>query len=540
MAVIVGAFWEVSDWRIYNRAQRHAAAARSIAVLPIVNLDTLTTDEAFSRSISNFLDNDFHSRGFARVKSPKLDSPYSTTAEEIRKLSLSTRSRTLLTGTVRTVEGKKRICLRLLDGATGEPLLTRILEQPDRSNPRNVDAAEITHQLETILRTDYASARQPQIDPGLRNEVARDAILAGRESMFRYTIGGSDRAVELLKKAIRISPESAIAHSYLAFAAATRTHYIADWSYLKVARDAAVKAVHLSPFSPDPHRALAGVYYQEGRFREALEESLQALEVGAIEQRPVGFVGTIFTTLGHPDVALRWLTLASRIRKVPGEDEAPIGDCWAQLGDDDRAAAAYARSMELQPNRPHGAVGMCRLRILQGDFEKARKFYQAITWNNDDLGEDRAIAAQIEFFARDFEKADKLYGELARFDKDGGGSFYGAVSYQSALGRSKQAEGDIKEGNEILERSLTTELATIERQPENPEAFYRVAAIEASLGKLDSSIEHLRASVRLGWVDYRSLALDPRFDALHSMPAFESLINDLSARMADMRAKIKD
>jgi serine/threonine protein kinase/tetratricopeptide (TPR) repeat protein len=538
MTVIAGAFWEARDWRIYNRAQRHTAAARSIGVLPILNLDTLTTDEAFSRSISNSLDNDFHSPGFTRVKSRQLDSPYSTTAEEIRKLSLSTNSHTLLTGTVRTVGGKTRICLRLLDGATGEPLLARILEQPDRSNSRNVDTAEITHQLKAILRTDYTSAKQPQIDPGLRNEIARDAIEAGRESMLRYTLGGSDRAVELFKKAIQITPESAIAHSYLAFAAATRTHYIADWSYLKLAREAAVKAIHLSPFSPEAHRALAGVYYQDGRFPEALEEALQALEVGAIEQRAAGFVGTIFTTLGHPDVALRWLTFASSIRKVPGEDEAPTGDCWVQLGDDDRAAAAYARSMELQPNRPQGAVGMCRLRILQGDFEKARTFYQSITSNNDDLGEEKAIAAQIEFFARDFEKADKLYGELARLDKDGGGSFYGAVSYQSAVGRSKQGKGDVKGGNEVLERCLITELAAIEQQPENSEVFYRLAAIEASLGKLDGSIEHLRTSVRLGWVDHRSLALDPRFDALHSEPAFESIINDLSARMADMRTKI--
>jgi hypothetical protein len=178
--------------------------------------------------------------------------------------------------------------------------------------------------------------------------------------------------------------------------------------------------------------------------------------------------------------------------------------------------------------------------MLEGDFETARKFYQTGQWNRDDLGDSKAIAAQIEFFARNFQQAERLYRDLAAADPDGGGAFYGAVSYESAWGRARQAIGDTGGGNEILEGCLLKERAAIEREGTNPEAFYRLAAVESSLGLLNRSFDHLRTAVRLGWIDKRTLELDPRFDAMHLNPEFQRILNDVSASVADMKLKIID
>ena len=50
----------------------------------------------------------------------------------------------------------------------------------------------------------------------------------------------------------------------------------------------------------------------------------------------------------------------------------------------------------------------------------------------------------------------------------------------------------------------------------------------------EASLAHLRKAVALGWVDYRSLSLDPRFDLLRG-PAFQTIIDELTAKVADMR-----
>jgi hypothetical protein len=95
----------------------------------------------------------------------------------------------------------------------------------------------------------------------------------------------------------------------------------------------------------------------------------------------------------------------------------------------------------------------------------------------------------------------------------------------------------MSDAKRILEDCLTREQANAEREPGNPEAVYRLAAVEASLGMAEASLSHLRKSVALGWVDYRSLNLDPRFDLVRG-PEFQTIINALSAKVADMRREI--
>ena len=102
------------------------------------------------------------------------------------------------------------------------------------------------------------------------------------------------------------------------------------------------------------------------------------------------------------------------------------------------------------------------------------------------------IAAQIEFFDRKFDVAIELYRNLNKANPNGGGSFYGAMTYCSAAGRAKQALGEMSEAKRLLEECLTKERANAEREPSNPEAAYRLAAVEASLGMTEASLSHLR------------------------------------------------
>ncbi len=85
----------------------------------------------------------------------------------------------------------------------------------------------------------------------------------------------------------------------------------------------------------------------------------------------------------------------------------------------------------------------------------------------------------------------ELYRNLHRANPNGGGSFYGAVTYCSAAGRAKQALGEMSEAKRVLEDCLIRERANAEREPGNPEAAYRLAAVEASLGMTEASLSHL-------------------------------------------------
>jgi serine/threonine protein kinase/tetratricopeptide (TPR) repeat protein len=525
--------WQFNSWRTQSRMRSNILATRSIAVMPFLNLDNVSSDPSLARDLATTLQKQLSALGPVRVTTGvSKGSLEEFSPDQMRRAAEKTKSRAILTGTVRMSGGNPWVAFRLLDSASGELLLLHL----SRKNER-VDHDLTRSAYDVLTSNNWSELVLSKKDAGLSDRRVRETVLAGRELMLRYTLEDLDRAISLFKKAVADAPDSSLAHSYLAFAALARTHYFADREYLNLGKEEAAKAIRLSPISGEAHRALASAYYQQGQFTQALEQGLQAIEISGIEEKNVRFVGTVFDRTGQIDLALKWFNLAKTLPGTPGDVDGVIGDCWIKLGEDERALKAFARSSELQPTWSHGHIGICLLRLLRGEFAAARKLSR-IENRQDDLGDFKAAAAEVEFFARDFKRAQKLYNDLAASDPDGGGAFYGAMSYESALGRSKQAMGDQQTAKDILTRCLSRETATTQNEPENAEAFYRRAAIESSLGRLDDSISHLRIAVTLGWRDARSLAMDPRFDAVRSNDAFQRISDELSAIVANMKAKI--
>lgn len=533
--------WTIRTQQLQSAMHKSILASRSVVVLPFLDLDKVAADPMLTQSLASSLQAQLNIFGPAWVKKMEPGSPLDGAwAEELRKVGRHTGARTVLTGTARTVQGRKRISIRLVDAATGDPLLTSLWEENGEKNPVETTMKEIGARIYPILSAnDWSGIVQSKVDPGLRNEVAREAILAGHEVIRSNTIPDFDNAIALFRKALRAEPDSALAHSYLAMAATSRIHYNADLSFLELGKTEADKALLLAPESGEAHKAKAGVCYQQGKFSEALEEQLRALETAGLEERLIYFIGQTLDMLGRPDQALNWYALSSHRARTLGEVNALVGDCWVKLGDDEQAVQAYKRASEYRPDFCEGVVGISRVRLLQGDFAGAREKLRSGRWNRNEPEYTDQLAAQIEFFARDFKATEKLYDSLAEKSVEGGGSYYGAVTYNSALGRARQALGDNKGAKLILDVCLKKEAAALDRAPDNPEAAYRLAAVEASLDMPEAALDHLGRATTSGWLDYRSLTLDPRFDSIRENPAFQTIVSDLSAKVADMRSKTR-
>lgn len=524
--------WQLRAQKIQGAMQENVLAARSIAILPFYDLDTARPDGSLTRVFAASLEDGLRALGPARVTT--LEPSFLVGRDSIGKLineGSQNGARAILTGTIRGSQGRKRISFQLIDPATKEALFSHLSDGEGQGPLLNAVTRQVSPAIYSILSaSDWSNLLLAKRDPGLRNLAANEAMTAGR-LIARSTVADCDKAIALFKKAVEAEPNSSLAHTYLAMEASGRTYYNPDRSFLALAKSEAQRALQLSPESAEAHRALSGVYYQEGRFSEALEQALQTVEIGGLQDRLAMFLGMTLDMLGRPHQALGWNQVAAQLSVNPGDVDSLIGDCWTKLVDDQQAERAYARAIELQPTSSYGTVGMARLRLLEGNFEAAREICRSLPVARGDAAE---IAAQIEFFARKFDAALELYRTLNRANPNGGGSFYGAMTYCSAAGRAKQALGDIIEAKRVLEECLTRERANAEREPDNPEALYRLAAVEASLGMTEAALSHLRKAVALGWVDYRSLGLDPRFDSLHG-PEFQTIIDDVSAKVAGMR-----
>lgn len=238
--------WEIPSWKLQASARQSILNERSVAIMPLVNLDDLSIRPIVERSFASSFPRELKVLGPAQVEIVTSEpSAFYGNTEQIQKTGRIANTRAVLLGTVRKIGDKERISFRLLDAATGEPLFVHLSEN-DRNNQTGILSKELARPIYTILSAnDWSGLAQSNADSGLHNQSSKDDILAGRDLMVRHTIKDFDRAIDLFKKAVHVAPNSSLAHSYLSFAATGRTHYVADWSYLKVGIEEATKAVQL-------------------------------------------------------------------------------------------------------------------------------------------------------------------------------------------------------------------------------------------------------------------------------------------------------
>jgi len=65
-----------------------------------------------------------------------------------------------------------------------------------------------------------------------------------------------------------------------------------------------------------------------------------------------------------------------------------------------------------------------------------------------------------------------------------------------------------------------------------------LAANNMALGEKEKAFEALKQAVEAGWIDYRSMNLDPRFDVVRNTEAFRDVIARLTNKVQTMRENV--
>ena len=523
--------------RELREAVRHEQLAqRSIAVLPPLHLDSVHVDDAGAEALAQSLQT-----GLAKIKPTRVvpvtaGHTWLASAahpQDVKEANRHVNARVVIATTMREVNGQRRVSLRLVNGASGQVLRKHLYEAPAGAGWIGSIGAMITDVNSLLEMTDWSSIDVSEPDPGLNNPTARDFISSARQLTLRQTLEDYDRAIICLERALQMEPNSPIAHAYLAAAAGARTHLVPDRAFLVKAEQAATEALRLSPASADAHRSLAGVYHQKGELNHAVEEALRAVEAGGPEERVAGFLGMTLQKIGQPRRALGWLAMAQHWAIMRGEYDAVMGNCWAKLVDDERAEAAFYRSMELRPEISDGWTGLCQLRIAQGEFDRARQIIETRRRQNapGDLRLAAELEAMIAFMSRNYAEAEPLLRHLLQAEGPASSGNYNLLSYMSASARSRQALGEQSAARSLLEEARARELAA--GALNNPETLYRLAAIASCLGETDAALDHLQAAIETGWLDYRFARIDPRFDHIAGDSRFHDLLEKLAATVAE-------
>ena len=538
------AVWEIQNWRLESSLRKETVARHSVTVLPFLDLDTAAPDRALMREIKDALRERLSVIGPAQMKA--LEQPFEKwagtgTSAEVQWTAQKTGARAVLAGVFRRVGTRTRLSLRLI-AKNGSDILGKwtIEAKTTQDMIAALDAQGVASAAYNALDAPGEAPNESQLDPVNTNPTARGYFRAGYELMIRRTIPDMDRAINCFEGAVRAAPNSVTAYSYLALAYVGRNYLLSNPVDIENAYRAANKALQMSPNDPNAHRALAFVCGVTGHHDEALEHSLCALEAGDPSEHVSGYVAEAWKHSGRPDKAIQWFEKVKASESQPANYDAGLGDCWMLLTDDEQARRQYDTSSRFRPDLPEGWIGLCHLKLIERDFDGARRLLKERASEYKDFHTTKPLQAQIEFFARNFPEAERLFAEIRQSaPHEIGTDQYGAMSCTSALARLKMVTGDFPSANRLLDECIAKDQAELAKSPRNPEVLYRLAADEAIRANTAAALTYLQASITAGWIDYRSTRLDPRFDALSEVPEFQNILTALAARVASMKQQLR-
>jgi serine/threonine protein kinase/tetratricopeptide (TPR) repeat protein len=547
VCVILGAIsiaWEVKRRQLAAEVQEDQMLTHSIAVLPFLEIDSVAPDPQLAKMVADILAKEMQEIGpskIAVVPRPPRRWTGIGTSDEIQEAASLLGCRTVLTGTFRHWRDGSRLSLRLTNQHGGEIRGEWTFEVDSRAVvTRVIQDQHLAQKIRQLLGVQAEkNGGMMSRDPGMANDAARDLITAGRWLIDRgrSSVADMDRAISCLEAAVKMEPRSAVARAYLAMACMGRDVNSSNKELETRALEEAREAVRLAPGDAIANRALRAVYITNGRYSEALEHGLRSLETGEPSERTFGHIAYAWGVLGRPDKAILWYRKAKDTGQQLADYDALIGDCWSLLEMDDLARESYESAVKLRSDLPDGWVGLSRLALITRDVVSAKKLCQEKLADYPDSPHLRRMLAQIEFFDRNYIEAERLYVELNRGDPMGGtkGEVYGAIDYRSALARLQLERGEITSARALLRECADAAKGQSKSEPENSSAFYRLAATEAMLGEIDSSLQHLASALKLGWIDLRSPRMDPRFDSIAADPRFEQLLSEMKTHLAALR-----
>ena len=355
------------------------AAAKSIAVLPFVNMSGDTENEYFADGLSeellNLLAKIPDLRVAARTSAFKFKGEKIDVKDVAQKLNVAH----VLEGSVRKSGNKVRITTQLIKAADGYHLWSETYDRTldDIFVVQDDIAGEVVKALKLTLLGTTSVTRSKPVNPE-----AYSFALQGRFFLDRGGREDLERSVDYFRQARERDPSYAPAWAGLsqAYAAQADVDYLPLVDGYRQAREAAEKALALDPQLVDAHLAMGRIQQvhdwdwaaADASFRRALE--LEPGSAQALRQ-----VSAQAMTLG------RWSEAIDLANKAIGRDPlrpnsySNLGNALLAANRDTEAEAAFRKALELDPDGAsrHRTIGLALL--LRGKTDAALQEMQRET-----------------------------------------------------------------------------------------------------------------------------------------------------------------
>ncbi|MBI3460123.1 hypothetical protein HY009_04250, partial [Candidatus Acetothermia bacterium] len=260
IALTTLALLSIGGWWLYYTyiAPPIPAEARSIAVLPFIDLSQYHNYEYFSDGMTEELLNALAQLEELRVVARTSAFAFKGKNEDIRRIGQKLNVATVLEGSIRIQGEKMRVTAQLNRTSDGYHLWSQDYDGELK------DAFAIQEKISRAIANELKiKLAGPVVKPSTGNQEAYELYLQGRYFMNKKTKEGFEKAIEYFNEALAKDPKYALAYAGLA----DTYGLLAAWGYGSVAeasakaKEAAQKAVELDDTIAEVHVPLARMHW---------------------------------------------------------------------------------------------------------------------------------------------------------------------------------------------------------------------------------------------------------------------------------------
>jgi TolB-like protein len=533
-AAVAGGWWY---WNAAGRSVASSAAspARGVAVLPFENLGA-ADDAHFAAGVTEEVTLQLAKVSSLRVIGRAATSRYPTPAAQLPEMARELAVGAVLTGSVRQSGPQVRVTVQLLATPDGETMWS---EQYDRTVANIFEAqSDIAIRVARALQVSLAPDERARLQrPPTENAAAYELY----EQQRRFSTQSREQnqeAIEVLRKAVALDPQFALAHAVLAvrlMLAGATTGRAAD---LLRAVEAAERAVQLDPFSSRAHHALGSALNRLGRVDEARIAMQRAIEVDANNTSAMSDLSLYETTAGRLDQGVYWaMRMWPLLPNTPNSYyHVSIPLVFLDLDVAERwLAAAAAR---FQPNDPGAGERIPRMQavaaMLRGEWARAVAFARDSMQAQPAVTSSHHVLAEIAAYAGTPDAVALVEQELKRAPGNPG-AMHGVTP------RTLRAYLYVRSGQPERAQPLLRAVLEINRASQeagNHRSWFETMAAHALLGNREEAITAWQYLLEQGYYDARLDTYHPLVVSIKDDARFVAGMDRLRKNVAAMRARV--
>ena len=370
---------------------------------------------------------------------------------------------------------------------------------PDYASFRRAVNADLGQQLS--IENTVAGTPTPPADMK-----ADDLVESGRAAM---SSGDLAMAIEVLKRATEIEPKNKIAWNLLGM------------SYMGLRQDDAAiaalqKQIEINPYDEYAYNNLGRVYWQDRKYDDAVTAFHKQLEINPLDKFAHSNLGAMYSEWHKYDLAVPELEKAASL--IPDSDpgsaelQVSLGDAYLNLGQDDKALAAFDHAVELAATPLVWNNIAYQLSLKKAHLDRAQQYAEsavsatAAALRNISL--DRVTQQELPLVSSLIAYWDTLgWVHFAEGDLDKAEKYVSAAWGLGHHGEVGDHLGQIYEKKGNKNRALETYALSMNGLRPTPETRDRLSALAGGGAKADTAVANSKAELeRLRTIDLGKVA----------------------------------